>query len=59
MGKDFIDAGDYERACGQLSSCYKKCDGVSKPPDFVGGNTDTLNELSGMILDLMEELGCE
>ena len=56
---DLINVEDYEGACGQLSSCYKKCDGVPKPPDFLGGDTDTLNELSGMILELMEELGCE
>lgn len=56
---DLINVGDYEGACQQLASCYKKCDGMPKPPDFLSGDSDTLNELSSMITELMESLECQ
>ena len=52
--KELIDSGNIEEACGQLKAAYKKCD--SDKPDFVDGVA--VPELSEMILDLMEELGC-
>ncbi|MFC1578033.1 hypothetical protein ACFL36_03370 [Thermodesulfobacteriota bacterium] len=54
---DLIHIGDIEGACGQLKAALGKCDGDSPPPDFVSG--DAVTELSEMILDLMESLGCE
>ena len=51
-----IDAGDYEAACDQLYSAYKKCDGEPNPPDFVEG--ESREELAEMITDLMQDLGC-
>ena len=55
-----IDAGDPDsivEACGELQAAYKKCDGLKSPKDFVSG--DAREQLAGMILDLIEELGCE
>jgi hypothetical protein len=51
-----IEAGLYEEACDQLWSAYRKCDGKSRPPDFVAG--EAAEDLADMILILMDELGC-
>ncbi len=51
-----IEAGRYEDACDQLWSTYRKCDGESRPPDFVTG--DAAEDLADMILLLMDDLGC-
>jgi len=51
-----IEAGLYEEACDQLWSIYKKCDGESRPPDFVTG--EAAEDLADMILLIMDELGC-
>jgi hypothetical protein len=45
-----------EQACEQLSAAYGKCDGESRPPDFVTG--PAVAELAAMIQDLMADLGC-
>ena len=57
MTGDLINIGDIEGACGQLKAALKKCDGKRKPPDFVAGSA--VSDLNNMILELMEELGCE
>jgi hypothetical protein len=54
---NLIDAGDYQAACGQLMAVYKKTDGDPKAPDFVSGPAAI--ELAIMILDLMDNLGCQ
>jgi hypothetical protein len=53
---DLIEEGQYEEACDHLLSIYRKCDGESRPPDFVTG--DVANDLADMILLLMDDLGC-
>ncbi len=53
--KELIDSGNIEEACGQLAAAYKKCDGDE--PEFVDGVA--VSELSEMILEIMEGLGCE
>jgi hypothetical protein len=57
MAADLIDSGDIEEACTQLNACYKKCDGMHPPPDFVAG--EAAPELRAMIENLMAHLGCE
>jgi hypothetical protein len=54
-GED-IAIGDFESACGQLSSAHKHTDGVSPPPDFVTGSAAM--ELAARIVALQESLGC-
>lgn len=51
-----IEAGLFEEACDQLWDAYRKCDGNPKPPDFVAGGA--ADDLAGMILLLMDDLGC-
>ena len=50
-------AENVEEACEQLYDAYSKTDGEPNPPDFVEGSAAI--ELSLMILELMEEIGCE
>lgn len=50
-----IEDGNMEEACGQIMAAYKKCD--VDEPEFVDGVA--VSELSEMILELMEYLGCE
>jgi hypothetical protein len=52
-----IEKGYIDEACNQLLDAYKRCDGVPRPPEFVGGPA-ALN-LATMILDRMASLGCE
>ena len=54
--QSLIDAGLYEESCDQLWSIYKKCDGESRPPDFVTG--EAAEVLADMILLMMDDLGC-
>ena len=54
--QSLIEAGLYEEACDQLWAAYRKCDGDPRPPDFVTG--DAADDLAGMILVVMDELGC-
>ena len=54
-GED-IALGDIESACGQLSSAYRRTDGLSPPPDFVIGPAAT--ELAEQITALQESLDC-
>jgi hypothetical protein len=51
-----IEAGMLEDACNQLWSAYRKCDGNTRPPDFVKGNA--ADDLANMILNVMDDLGC-
>jgi hypothetical protein len=51
---DLINAGDYAQAIDQLESIAKKTDGVSKPQDFVVG--DSAAVLNTMITDLIADL---
>jgi hypothetical protein len=48
---DLIEAGDFEQAYEQLEQAYRRCDGLSPPPDFVDG--EARETLAAMILDLM------
>jgi len=57
MAGELISIGDIDGACGQLSAALGKCDGVSPLPDFVDG--PAASDLHDMILELMNELGCE
>jgi hypothetical protein len=52
-----IEGGFYAEACEQLKDAYEKCDGYPKPPDFASGPATEV--LAGMILDAIENLGCE
>ena len=54
---DLINSGDTEKGCKELKLVYDKCDLDSPPPDFVTG--ESVPELSEMILELIENLGCE
>jgi DNA-binding beta-propeller fold protein YncE len=57
MAGDLISVNDYEGACRQLNAASRKCDDVSRPPDFVAG--PAVAELYYLIVELMDELGCE
>ena len=48
--------GDIDAACQQLADAYGRCDGLSRPPDFVTGTA--AGTLAQMILELMGDLGC-
>jgi hypothetical protein len=54
--QSLIEAGLYDEACDQLWSTYRKCDGESRPPDFITG--EAAEDLADMILLMMDELGC-
>lgn len=54
-GED-IALGDIESACEQLSSAYRRTDGLSPPPDFVIG--PAANELAEQITELQASLNC-
>jgi hypothetical protein len=51
---NLIASGDIEQAIIQLEATYKKCDGDSKPPDFVTG--DAAAEVAAMIQDILASL---
>jgi len=57
MAGDLIEIPDIEGACVQLKAALGKCDGDPLQPDFVTGPAAI--QLSQMIEDLMESLGCE
>ena len=57
MAGDLIAIDDIEGACRQLNAALRKCDGESRPPDFVTG--EVVTDLYDMILELIDELGCE
>lgn len=52
---DLIDDGAVPEACRQLLDAYQRCDGLSRPPEFVAG--PAAPTLAGMILNLMAALG--
>jgi hypothetical protein len=57
---NLIDSGKIDEACGQLKAAYKKMDGLNTPgssTDFVTG--DAVSDLSDMVQELMDELGCK
>jgi hypothetical protein len=54
---DLIADGALTEACQQLLNAYQRCDGLSRPPEFVAGPAAAT--LAQMILDLMGELGCQ
>jgi hypothetical protein len=43
-------------ACGLLMEAYKKADGTSRPPDFIGGSAAP--ELAAKIAAIIEDLNC-
>ena len=51
---DLISDGYMEEACDQLMNAYLRCDGLTRPPDFVAG--PAAPTLAGMILDLIDSL---
>jgi hypothetical protein len=54
---DLIGLGDIDGACRQLDHASVKSDGVTPPPDFIGGAcTGTINTMIGVV---METLGCD
>jgi hypothetical protein len=53
-GDTIEDGGD---ACEQLLDAYHRCDGLPSPPDFVAGQA--AGTLAGMVLNLMDDLGCQ
>jgi len=54
---ELIEDGYNEEACMQLSEAHSRCDGDIDPPDYVSG--DATDDLAGMILELLNELGCQ
>jgi hypothetical protein len=54
---DLITNGYMEEACSQLMDAYLRCDGLTRPPEFVAG--PAAPTLACMILDLIDSLGCE
>lgn len=56
MAGELINDGDIDGACEQLMDIYKKCDGESRPPDFVSGVAT--EELADMVMDLMNHYEC-
>ena len=63
LGKvsSFIANETFDLACTPLSEILDKCDGRSPPPDVIRDirNSGATEELAGMIITLMENLGCE
>jgi hypothetical protein len=53
---ELIELGEVDLACDQLLSAYRKADGEAPPPDFVNGESQ--EQLAGMLLDVMGDLGC-
>ena len=53
---DLIDDGNFADACEQLMNAYERCDGLTRPPEFVAG--PAAQTLAGMILALIGALGC-
>lgn len=53
---DLIEAGLIDGACAQLNTALRRVDGVSPPPDFVGGDDAALIALQ--IEFLRDSLGC-
>lgn len=51
-----IDAGYIGWGCLVLERCDMRADGMPRPPDFIIG--EAREELIGMILQLMADLGC-
>jgi hypothetical protein len=54
---DLIDDGHVEEACQQLLDAHLRCDGLSRPPDFVAG--PAARTLAAMILGRMADLVCQ
>jgi len=54
---EFIENEQTQYACFMLKRAYKRCDGESRPRDFVVG--DAVPELAEMIQTLRTSLGCE
>jgi N-acetylneuraminic acid mutarotase len=57
---NLIDAELFDQACEQLQSALEKTDGLEPPdsaPDFLAG--PAVSELASMIIDLMDDLGCQ
>lgn len=52
-----IEHGWNQQACHQLKYIYRCCDGQKMPPDLVKGAA--VEELAGMIQQLMQTLGCK
>jgi hypothetical protein len=52
---DLIEDGAFAQAAQQLLDAYERCDGLSRPPDFVAGTAAPT--LAGMISELMAALG--
>ena len=53
---DLLDEGSQEEACQLIQGALKKCDGDTKQPDFVSG--ESVPDLFFMIQDLQEASGC-
>jgi hypothetical protein len=51
-----IENENTEVACGLLMEAYKKVDGTSRPPDFIGGSVAP--ELAAKIDALIKDLNC-
>jgi hypothetical protein len=55
--KNLIEKDEIEYACKALNRAFLRCDSDPWPIDFVEG--EAVEELADMILELMDELGCE
>jgi hypothetical protein len=55
--KYFIENDEIENACKALNRAFLRCDSDPWPIDFVEG--EDVVELADMILELMDELGCQ
>jgi hypothetical protein len=52
---DLIGLGDIDGACRQLDHASVKSDGVTPPPDFIGGAcTGTINTMIGVVMETLE-----
>ena len=55
--KYFIEKDEIEYACKALNRAFLRCDSNPRPIDFIEG--EAVVELADMILELIDELGCE
>ena len=56
QAQHLIENENTEGACGLLMEAYKKVDGTSRPPNFIGGSAAP--ELASKINALIQDLNC-
>jgi len=53
---DLVEAHAYDLACTQLQDALNHADGLTPPPDFIGGLS--MDALASMIAEVRNALGC-